>query len=59
MIIKYKEYGTTANLQRHGHPSELTGLARTALITEINHKPCRGHLKQSSLDTNEIKTNLQ
>ncbi|KAI3355943.1 hypothetical protein L3Q82_004490 [Scortum barcoo] len=33
-IQKWKEYGTTANLPRHGHPPKLTGQTRRALIRD-------------------------
>ena len=36
---KWKEYGTTANLPRHGHPPKLTGQARRALIREAAKRP--------------------
>jgi len=39
IIRKWKEYGTTANLPRHGHPPKLTGRARRALIREAAKRP--------------------
>lgn len=35
IIIKWKEQGTTINLQRDGHPSELMEQARRALDTTV------------------------
>ncbi|MCJ8733927.1 hypothetical protein PDJAM_G00229400 [Pangasius djambal] len=39
IIRKWKGYGTTANLTRHGRPPKLTGQARRALIREAAKKP--------------------
>ena len=39
IIWKWKEYGTTANLPRHGHPPKLTGWAIRALIREAAKRP--------------------
>ena len=39
IIRKWKEYGTTANLPRHGRPPKLTGRARRALIREAAKRP--------------------
>ena len=36
---KWKEFGTTANLPRHGRPPKLTGWARRALIREAAKRP--------------------
>ena len=36
---KWKEYGTTANLLRHGCPPKLTGQARRTLIREAAKRP--------------------
>ena len=38
-IRKWKEYGTTANLPRHGRPPKLTSQARRALIREAAKRP--------------------
>jgi transposase len=39
-IIKhFKEYGTTTNLPREGHPPKLTDQTRRALIREATKRP--------------------
>uniref|UniRef100_A0A8D0B0E3 Transposase Tc1-like domain-containing protein n=1 Tax=Sander lucioperca TaxID=283035 RepID=A0A8D0B0E3_SANLU len=39
IITKWKEHGTTVNLQRDGHPPKLTDRARRALIREAAQRP--------------------
>ncbi|XP_070702922.1 chitin synthase chs-2-like [Pempheris klunzingeri] len=39
IIRKWKLYGTTANLPRHGRPPELTGRTRRALIRDAAKRP--------------------
>ena len=39
IIRKWKAYGTTANLPRHGRPPKLTGQARRAFIREAAKRP--------------------
>ena len=39
IIQKWKKYGTTANLPRHGRPPKLTVRARRALVREAAKRP--------------------
>ncbi|KAI3359990.1 hypothetical protein L3Q82_014324 [Scortum barcoo] len=39
IMWKWKEYGTTANLPRHGRPPKLTGQTRRALIRDAAKRP--------------------
>ena len=39
IIRKWKAYGTTANLPRHGRPPKLTGWTRRALVREAAKRP--------------------
>ncbi|KAG2458981.1 TC1A transposase, partial [Polypterus senegalus] len=39
IIQKWKEYGTTVNLPRQGHPPKLTGRTRSALIRNATKRP--------------------
>ena len=39
IVQKWKKYGTTANLPRHGRPPKLTGRARRAFIREAAKRP--------------------
>uniref|UniRef100_A0AAR2IYW9 Transposase n=2 Tax=Pygocentrus nattereri TaxID=42514 RepID=A0AAR2IYW9_PYGNA len=39
IIRKWKEYGTTVNLPRQGHPPKLTGRTRRSLIREAAKRP--------------------
>uniref|UniRef100_A0AAZ3P2L4 Transposase Tc1-like domain-containing protein n=1 Tax=Oncorhynchus tshawytscha TaxID=74940 RepID=A0AAZ3P2L4_ONCTS len=48
-----KEYGTTTNLPREGHPPKLTDQARRALIREATKRP-KISLKELQSSTAEI-----
>jgi transposase len=39
IIKQWKEYGTTTNLPREGHPPKLTDQARSTLIREVTKMP--------------------
>ena len=53
IIKKLKEYGTTTNLPRVGHPPKLTDQARRALIREATKRP-KIALKELQSSTAEI-----
>ncbi|MGH0155616.1 UNVERIFIED_CONTAM: hypothetical protein FKN15_036354 [Acipenser sinensis] len=53
IIKKWKEYGTTTNLAREGHPPKLMDQARNALIREATKRP-NITLKELQSSTAEI-----
>ncbi|MBN3275160.1 TCB1 transposase, partial [Polyodon spathula] len=53
IIKKWKEYGTTTNLAREGHPPKLTDQARRELIREATKRP-KIILKELQSSTAEI-----
>ena len=53
IIKKWKEYGTTTNLPREGHPPNLTDQARRALTREATKRP-KITLKKLQSSTAEI-----
>ena len=53
IIKKWKEYDTTTNLPREGHPPKLTDQARRALIREATKRP-KITLKELQSSTAEV-----